>query len=648
MPSSLRRLALPAFAGYCLLAVLQTWPLALHLSTHVTGIPGGDTGVYVWNTWVFRHELLERQHWPFSTSMVLLLAGAAPLGLHNYTAAADLLTLPLQPWLGVVGAFNVVFMLGIALSGLGMFVLAHHVTGRAAVSWVAGAMFAASPFLVARGTAHFSLASAAALPFFLYWFDVTWQHRRVRDAALAGVAVAWAAYSDPYYAIYCAMLAVVVAAVRVVEITIAGRRQRGAGARRTIDVVAAALVVVMTTVYGLSGGTLRAGAGSVSMRTLYTPMLLLSVLVAARVLLTWTFAVRWRPLPSRIWIGAIVMATTAAILMAPELYALGQLAAESRFVRAPVLWRSSAPGADLLAFLLPNPNHPWAPSAIVDWVARQPGRYEENVLSISWVAAATIFCARRAGLRIDRLWLVITIGFALLAFGPFLRVAGHQTFVPTPWTFLRYLPVIGDARMPQRFGILMFLGLSAIFAQALAAILHAAPASRGRTIVAAVAAALAIELLPAPRPLYTAATPDVYRTIADDPRPASVLEVPFGVRDGLSSIGNFGPGSLLYQTTHRKPIVGGYLSRVDERTKAIYEQHPYASVLIAWSEERQPQAEALQRAANAADAFVAQVGLGWVVVDRDRVPDDARRFLITTLHLQPAGADGPLELYRVR
>ena len=45
-----------AVLGYVCVAVAFSWPLLPHLSTHLTGSPGGDTGVYVWNQWVFQHE----------------------------------------------------------------------------------------------------------------------------------------------------------------------------------------------------------------------------------------------------------------------------------------------------------------------------------------------------------------------------------------------------------------------------------------------------------------------------------------------------------------------------------------------------------------------------------------------------------------
>ena len=89
--------------------------------------------------------------------------------------------MPLQSFAGVVMSFNVVYVINVALSGLGMFLLAHRVTGRVAEAWLAGLMFAWAPFLVARGASHFSLAAAAPLPFFLYWLEQWWRG----DAGLA-------------------------------------------------------------------------------------------------------------------------------------------------------------------------------------------------------------------------------------------------------------------------------------------------------------------------------------------------------------------------------------------------------------------------------------------------------------------------------
>ena len=95
MSSSPRRQGAGALIAFVVLAAVQAWPLPRHLSTHLTGPPTGDTGVYVWNTWVFRHELVELGQSPFTTSSIFSLSGNADLSLHNYTVFADVLALPL-------------------------------------------------------------------------------------------------------------------------------------------------------------------------------------------------------------------------------------------------------------------------------------------------------------------------------------------------------------------------------------------------------------------------------------------------------------------------------------------------------------------------------------------------------------------------
>ena len=119
-----------ALGAFVLLAVVQTWPLARHLPTHLTGPPSGDTGVYVWNTWVFRHELIEAGRSPFRTSRIFSLSAEADLSLHNYTVFADLLAVPFQPVLGVVATFNLVYLANLTLAGFGMFVLSRRAEHR--------------------------------------------------------------------------------------------------------------------------------------------------------------------------------------------------------------------------------------------------------------------------------------------------------------------------------------------------------------------------------------------------------------------------------------------------------------------------------------------------------------------------------------
>src|SRR5262245_39491509 len=192
-------------AAYALLSLALSWPLPLHLSTHLTGDPSGDTGVYVWNLWLFRHELLQGRD-PFYTSAIFAPTGRANLSLHNYTVFVNLLSLPLQSWLGLIETFNVLYLVLGVLNAYAMFLLARRLSGSVAAAWLAGVLFAFSPFLTARGTAHFSLVAAAPLPIFLLLLLEVEQAPRLRHGLGLGLTLAWALYCDPYYAVFCVLL----------------------------------------------------------------------------------------------------------------------------------------------------------------------------------------------------------------------------------------------------------------------------------------------------------------------------------------------------------------------------------------------------------------------------------------------------------
>ena len=47
-----------ALLSYAVLAVLYSWPLPTRFDTAFLGSPAADLGAYVWNLWVFRHEIV--------------------------------------------------------------------------------------------------------------------------------------------------------------------------------------------------------------------------------------------------------------------------------------------------------------------------------------------------------------------------------------------------------------------------------------------------------------------------------------------------------------------------------------------------------------------------------------------------------------
>jgi hypothetical protein len=613
------------------------------MATFLTGPPGGDTGVYVWNTWVFRHQLVDLGRQPYMTDSIFWSGAPANLSLHNYTPFADVLALLLQPVFGVVASFNVVYLINATLSGCGMYLLARRYTTDRIVAFLAGAAFMVSPFLVARSMGHFSLAAAAPLPIFMWQLLRTYDRPTVWRAIATGAIAAWAAMSDPYYVIYCAMLGLAVAAWQIWRVHTAPLAAQSRVSRWDVTLAIAVAIVAGLAVWRPE--SLSIGPLVVSMRTLYAPVFLLTHLIALRVVVRAHPRLALRAWPSAAhWRAMAAASVSGGVLLTPWILSLIDRMREGTMVNAPVLWRSSTPGVDLLGLLVANPNHPLMPSAVTALLAAGPGGFIEQVAAPSFAAVALTIVAYRRGIRPSRGWLALTLGFASLSLGPFVHVANINTYIPTPWTWLRYVPVITDARAPSRFAVITAMGCAVLFAQAFGAWLTRAP-DRRRLLLAMAAVLMAAELLPAPRTLYSAEIPSIYRTVAADPRPVGVLELPFGLRDGLSSLGNFTAETQFFQTFHRKAVFGGYLSRISEGRKNRYRRRAVLGALMALSEGQPLTPEQRLRAERGASRFLSLRSLGYVVIDHERASPELTAFAIQLLGLKSVGVSGLRELF---
>jgi hypothetical protein len=635
---------LGALSGYAAAAVGLSWPLPLHLGTHLTGSPAGDTGVYVWNQWVFRHELLVNHSLPYFTDSIFALTGRANLSLHNYTTFQNLLALPLMDVIGTVATFNVVYLLMTVLTGYATFLLARHITGRDAESWVAGLLFAWSPILVTRGTAHFSLVAAAPLAIFILLLLRAVERQGVREALALGATMWWAASTDVYFAVYCIVIAAIFMVTRVAML-----ERRARAVPRAIDVLLVCVGGLIVAMLVSGGWQFRVFGRMTQVRTLYTPVLVFTMLCVARA--AWIYRAAFSRISGadawRLVRVTSVAGVAAAALLSPVLYAVGMRIADGRWESSQVFWRSSPAGVDALAFLLPNPNHPLAPAALRAWLSPRPDAYAENVASLTWVAVGVVLIAWRAGWRIPRTWMAFGVAFGALALGPFVHVAGINTFVPGPWAFLRYVPIIGLARTPGRFSIVVMLVIAVLFASALAWLGQRWP--RRRTVLlGGVTALLVFELLPVPRVLYSAEVPAIYQRVAAAAGDARVLELPFGMRDGTSSYGDFTARSQFFQTMHQKPLAGGYLSRISSKRVADARRDPMVAALMTLSEGGALDPGIETPLLQQGPSFAARARIGFVVIDRQRAPLALRAFAVRALRLELVESDGVFELYRPR
>jgi hypothetical protein len=633
--------------GYVCVAIAFSWPLPLQLGTALTGDPGGDTGVYVWNQWVFQYEALVEHTNPLRTDHILSTTDRVDLSQHNYTVFLNLLALPLIPLLGVVSTFNVVLLLVTVITALCTYALARRVTHATRFeAWLAGLAFAWCPALVARSAGHFSLVAAAPLAAFVLCLIAADRSRRPRDAALAGLCVAWAGFTDPYYAVYCLIITIGYLIAHAVPISFSAEASP-APVRWLLNVAIVSVGGLVVALLIGPGGRFDILGIPVSVHGFYTPVFILTMLVLARL------AVDLRPhvmVPAVRWSPTVVKALAIGGLacvgpLSPVLFGLGERIVDGRFVAPPTLWRSSPRGVDLLSLFEFNPNHALA-RALGDRQLADGAAFPEYTAALSLVALAVVtFAIWRCRYRPPSGWALLTLGFAALSLGPFVHVAGVNTYVPGPWSLLRYVPLIDAARTPTRFSIVAALGLAILLAGALAALGRRFPEHR-RLVAATVGVLLILELAPAPRSLYSAAIPTVYQTIAADPRPVRVLQLPFGVRDGTFTAGDFSARYLFYQTGHGKRLIGGYLSRISQKRVRDVRAQPTLDALVVMSEGGTLTAPHAAWIRSRGPIFIERTNIGYVVVDQTRTPPHLVDFVIDAWTLEEIGRDGPLTLYR--
>jgi hypothetical protein len=309
-----------------------------------------------------------------------------------------------------------------------------------------------------------------------------------------------------------------------------------------------------------------------------------------------------------------------------------------------IFWRSSPSGIDLLAFVLPNPNHMLAPEAISRWLTKRPQAYIENVASLPYVALVTLFLAWRAGWRPTRWWVGMSVMFGLLALGPFIHVGGLNTYVPGPWALLRYIPLVGLVHTPARFAIPFTLCFAILVADALRELIRRRT-QRRRVLLCIAGIALAVELLPAPLTLYSAEIPPLYRKVAAAPSSTVLLEIPTGVRDGVSNLGDFTARTEFNQTSHGKTVIGGFLSRIPRRRVEEVLMSPVNRALAMLSEKQTLTADEEAALLQQGPTFIREKHVGFVIVDRTRASPTFEALVVKAFHLRHVETNDSFVLY---
>jgi hypothetical protein len=171
--------------GACLLSVVMTWPLVLHLGQDIPrdlGDPLAESWQLAWDGHALAHQPLHffdaNQFWPFHDTLAFsdALVGYAPAGLVGSGPHA------------AVFRYDLVFMFAYALAFFGAYLLGRELGLGPGGAVVAGAAFAFAPFRLEQD-GHMQVISSGGIPLALA-LGVRGYRLRRPAWVVAGVAVA--------------------------------------------------------------------------------------------------------------------------------------------------------------------------------------------------------------------------------------------------------------------------------------------------------------------------------------------------------------------------------------------------------------------------------------------------------------------------
>jgi len=189
-------------------------------------------------------------------------------------------------------------------------------------------------------------------------------------------------------------------------------------------------------------------------------------------------------------------------------------------------------------------------------------------------------------------YFMASLVFVILSLGPFFKIFnrwalplgdGISFVFPLPFVILHYLPILSSLRAPMRFnpGFVFFAVLVSAFI--LNYFLYKIKTKKNQYIFFLVIFIVFIFDQIYTIPLKNSSRgPDLlYKEIREDKDNSTVLEIPFTVRDGFQYLGSVHSiGTMNGPLIYGKPVVGGYLARLNKGIFSYYENLPFLGYIL--------------------------------------------------------------------
>lgn len=603
--------------GYCLLALIYSYPLIMHITTHIGGA-AGDGPRFLWNLWWFQQALC-RGFDLFSCDWLFFPVGAE-LVFHTLTPLHGFLALPFVSPAALTILNNLFYLGGSVIAGLVFYQAGRDFGHRRQAAFIGGAVFAFSPYHSIRGYGHFNLASTYIISLAAWRLLRLIKRGTALDSLVLGVVFGAVIYVDFYYTVYVLLLACALVSYSPL---IMNPHKLSFGFMHRLGTV--------LLWFGLGGLALVVVSGNLTEHGL-KPLVSFGFRTPTNFVLTGMglrlvdLIRQWCKLSAqpgklrKLVVGLLGAAVVAAMVSLPlssrivkSAHSFDRIKSERFFC----MFYS----ADLFSLFIPPPGHTASGGELARLIERPTTGLEQWVYPglLVTIMAGLGFCLKRRE-PLVRLWFGVGLLAAVLAMGPVLHACGEAVHpadrsdpLRLPFSVIMELPLLGGIRVPSRFAVIISLGFGWVVSSVLSSL---PPTNLRRKIILPILSSLVLlDLAMLPYPLQV--IPDYSRlgqVLAESPKGFSILEVPLEASDGYRTVGKTNELQFVRQSYHRRPILGGHVSRASFRQFQYYETTPLTAALLYLQETKDQLPDADTSLINALQQEADDLGIGHAIV----------------------------------
>lgn len=185
---------------YVILTIILTYPVAFKIKTHIPGM-AGDSFQWMRILWYTKIATSKTNLTTLTHDNLLFY----PEGIESMpfpSAFNQTMYLLLSPFLELHIIYTILWLLTFIVGAIGCYLLVKYLTGNKYAAFIAGIVFAFSPYHFSRGLYFFGATTIQWIPFCALFLIKTVKEGEIKNAIIAGIFFVLVAMSDLQYMVF--------------------------------------------------------------------------------------------------------------------------------------------------------------------------------------------------------------------------------------------------------------------------------------------------------------------------------------------------------------------------------------------------------------------------------------------------------------